>query len=325
MKFEYVGVAAENKGMHVWGSSPIVDSEGRTHLYAAQWSINTQVDFSGWYKDCEIGHYVSNNPEGPFEYLGVAVKDLDKKFNSPHNPTINYIDGKYVLCFIVNEDNKLKTQRIIMYVADDLSDHWRPAKGAEADGTILRKPKDTTIWNYKAKLGVSNPTLIKFKGKYMLYHKSVVPKEPKGSAYTYGVAVSDHLEGPYKIYNKRVTSPKMQLEDAYAFTMNDSVYMLSRDFVGTLGNSGGGLLWKSADGYYFPEDNTIRSYEDLEHYVGKEFLKDASVYRGKKFGKLERAQILFKNGKPAYLYLATGVQVKLGFGSSSHVFKINYE
>ena len=325
MKFEYVGVAAENKGMHVWGSSPIIDKAGKTHLYAAQWPINTQPDFSGWYKDCEIGHYISHSPKGPFKYVGIAVMDKDETFNAPHNPTINYIDGKYVLCFIVNENNKLKTQRIIMYVADDLSDNWKPAKGAEADGTILRKPLDTSIWNHEAKLGVSNPTLIKFNGKYLLYHKSVVPKEPKGSAYTYGVAVSDNLEGPYKIHPKRVTSPKMQLEDSYAFTMNDSVYMLSRDFVGTLGNSGGGLLWKSADGYYFPEENAKRAYEDLEHYVGKEFLKDATAYRGKKPGHLERAQILSVDGKPAYLYLATGVQVKSGFGSSSHVFRINYK
>ncbi len=83
MKFEYVGIASENKGMHVWGSSPIVDKEGKIHLYAAQWPISTQTNFSGWYKDCEIGHYVSNSPEGPFKYLGVAVQDRDKKFNAP--------------------------------------------------------------------------------------------------------------------------------------------------------------------------------------------------------------------------------------------------
>lgn len=325
MKIEYIGNAAEQEGMHVWGSSPIFDKEGRVHLYAAQWSTETQSNFSGWFKDCEIGHYVGDSPKGPFEYLGVAVPDQDSLFNSPHNPTINYIDGKYVLCFIVNENSQLKTQRIIMYVADDLRDNWRPAEGAETDGTILRRPADTTIWNHQARLGVSNPTLLKYKGKYHLYHKSVIPREGKGGAYNYGVAISDRLEGPYQIHPKKVTSKKMTLEDAYAFTMNDSVYMISRDFGATLGNSGGGILWSSSDGYYFPEENTRRAYEDLEHYVGSAFLENATAHRGKKHGHLERAQLLFVDGKPAYLYLATGVQVKPNYGSSSHVFKISFE
>ncbi|BAX78812.1 hypothetical protein ALGA_0418 [Labilibaculum antarcticum] len=325
MKLTYVGVAAEQEGMHVWGSSPVMDKEGKVHLYAAQWPTSTQTNFSGWFKDCEIGHYVSDSPEGPFKYLGVAVHDRDSLFNSPHNPTINYIDGKYVLCFIVNENSKLTTQRIVMYVADDLNDNWRPAKGAEADGTVIRKPQDSTIWNYNAKLGVSNPSLIKYKGQYLLYHKSVIPKQPKGSAYTYGVSVANKLEGPYIPYPEKITPPKMQLEDAYAFTMNDSVYLMSRDFVGSLGSRGGGLLWQSADGFHFDSKSTKRAYEDLEHYVGKAHLENATAYRGKKDGHLERAQILSIQNKPAYLYLATGVQVKPGYGSSSHVFKISFE
>lgn len=325
MKIEYVGRAADNEGMHVWGSSPIQDKDGKTHLYAAQWSTATQPDFNGWYKDCEIGHYVSDSPEGPFEYLGVAVEDKDGLFNSPHNPTISNIDGQYQLCFIVNENSDLKTQRIIMYVADDLNDTWRPAKGAEIDGTILRQTKDSSVWNYTARLGVSNPSLIKYKGKYLLYHKSVVRKEPKGYVYSYGVVVADAVEGPYIHNPTRVTEEKMPLEDAYAFTMKDSVYLMSRDFRGTLGNRGGGLLWKSRDGFSFPAEKTVRAYEDLQHYVGEEHLKDAVSYRGKKDGHLERAQILFIDEKPAYLYLATGVQVKPGYGSSSHVFKISFE
>ena len=325
MKFEYIGDAAQQKGMHVWGSSPVIGKDGKTHLFAAQWPTATQPDFNGWYKDCEIGHYVSDKPEGPFEYVGVAVPDKDGLFNSPHNPTISNLDGQYQLCFIVNENSDLKTQRIIMYVADDLNDTWRPAKGGEADGTILRQSQDPNVWNYTARLGVSNPSLIKYKGKYLLYHKSVVRKEPKGYVYSYGVVVADNVEGPYIHQPTRVTEEAMPLEDAFAFTMKDSVYMISRDFRASLGNSGGGLLWKSGDGFSFPAEKTVRAYEDLQHYVGEEYLKDAVAYRGKKDGHLERAQMLFIDGKPAYLYLATGVQVKPGFGSSSHVFKIRFE
>ena len=114
MKIEYVGRAAENKGMHVWGSSPIKGKDGKTHLFAAQWPTVTQPNFNGWYKDCEIGHYVSDSPEGPFEYVGVVVEDQDGLFNSPHNPTISNIDGQYQLCFIVNENDNLKTQLLLL-------------------------------------------------------------------------------------------------------------------------------------------------------------------------------------------------------------------
>jgi len=325
MSFEYVGIAAENEGMHVWGSSPVIGPDGKVHLYAAQWPMSTQKNFSGWYKDCEIGHYVGDSPEGPFRYVGVAVADQDGSFNSPHNPTVNFIDGRYVLNFIVNENNDLTTQRIVMYVADDLSDNWRPASGAEADGTILRKSMDSTVWSYTAKLGCSNPTLIKYEDKYYLYNKSVVRKQPKGYVYTYGVAIADHLEGPYVHRKERISSPLFPLEDAYAFTMNDSVFFFSRDFGAKKGNQGGGLLWKSADGIHFPTEDVSRAYEDLAHYIGAEALKNAHVYRGSKHGHLERVQILSIDGKPAYAYFAVGLNVKDGFGSSSHVFKIVYK
>ncbi len=321
-EFGYVGIAAEQEGMHVWGSSPVMAPDGKVHLYVAQWPMDTQKDFSGWYKDCEIAHYVGEKPEGPFKFVRVAVPDQDGKFNSPHNPSINYIDGRYVLCFIVNENNDLTTQRIVMYVSDDLNDNWRPAKGAEKDGTMLRKSQDSTVWNYTAKLGVSNPTLVKFNGKYHLYNKSVVRKQPKGYVYTYGVALADNVEGPYIHHPVRITPPDMPLEDAYAFTMNDSVFLFSRDFGARMGNSGGGLLWRSADGFAFDGENISRAYEDLAHYLGEDALEEAYVYRGKKHGHLERAQVLSIDGKPAYVYFATGINLKPGFGSGSHLFKV---
>ncbi|WP_419194086.1 glycoside hydrolase family protein [Novipirellula herctigrandis] len=324
LEFEYVGKAVQTEGMHVWGSSPVIGPDGKVHLYVARWSMMTQKNFSGWYKECEIAHYVGDKPEGPFEFVRVAVPDSDGTFNSPHNPTIKKIDGKYVLCFIVNENSLLKTQRIVMYVADDLNDDWKPAAGAEADGTILRKSTEPGDWNVAAQLGVSNPSLVKHNGKYLLYDKSVVKPYPKAKRgrYNYGVAVSDKLEGPYKHHPKRVTPDSMQLEDAYAFTMNQHVYMLSRDFVGSKGSNGGGLLWKSKEGFFFDAENTTRAYEDLAHYVGKEALSEGKAYRGKIDGHLERAQVLAIDGNPAYLYLATGVNTTPGHGSCSHVFKM---
>ncbi len=322
--FEYIGPAVQREGMHVWGSSPVIGPDGRVHLYVAQWPMDTRPNFSGWYKDCEIAHYVGDTPEGPFEFVRVAVPDEGGLFNSPHNPTVQKIDDLYVLCFIVNENSTLKSQRIVMFVADDLDDTWRPAGGAEADGTILRKSTNPTDWNFTAQLGVSNPTLIKHQGKYLLYDKSVVKKDPaaKRGRYTYGVAISDTLEGPYSHFPEQVTEVGMGIEDAYAFSMNDSVYLISRDFGSKKGSHGGGLLWKSSDGLSFPSSEVTRSYEHLSHYIGEDALKEAKVYRGDLSGRLERPQVLMIDGKPAYLYMATGTNGTPGHGSCSHVFRI---
>ena len=329
LDFEYLNVAVQEKGMHVWGSSPVLGKDGKIHLYVAEWPMpkDPAEKFSGWYKHSRIVHYIGDSPEGPFELVRTAVPDQDGVFNSPHNPTVQYIDGLYVLCFIVNEHNDLRKQRIIMYVSDDLTDNWRPAKGAAPDGTILTATKDTAIWNYGARLGVSNPSLIKHRGHYMLYYKSVVPDfqnpdDRNSWDYGYGVADSEDLEGPYQCNPNRVTDPGIELEDAYAFTLNGEVYMLSRDMEGSMGTRGGGLLWHSANGYTFLGKNTQRAYEDLAFYFDKDALENVFVFRGSKGGDLERPQLLKIDGKPAYLYMATGINTKEGFGSASHIFKL---
>lgn len=327
--FEYLGKAIEKKDTHVWCTSAIMDKKGKFHFYVSEWPIpkDPSERFSGWFKHCQIVHYVADSPRGPFEFVRTVVKDLDGKFNAPHNPTVKYLDGKYILSFIVNENDDISKTRIIMYVSDGLNDNWRPIKGGEADGTVLRAPKDSSIWSHKAILGVCNPSLIKYKNKFMLYHKVVIPhknpsKQNNGRDYGYGVAVSDKLEGPYKFFPNRVTADGVQLEDAYAFEFDGKVCMLSRDYMGSKGTRGGGLLWVSSDGYNFSNESTIRSFEELKDYVPEHSLQNTTVYRGSVDGDLERPQLLYVNGIPKYMYVASGINTRAGCGSTSHVFKI---
>lgn len=333
LDLDYIGLAVQKKGTHVWGTSPVVGKDGKVHLYVAQWPIpkNKKEGFKGYFTTSEIAHYVGDTPDGPFEFVRIAVPDQDGTFNAPHNPTIKFIDGRYVLCFIVNENDDRTKQRIIMYVADDLNDDWQPAKGAEPDGTILRCPDDHKIWNHNSLRGVTNPSLIKYKGEYLLYFKSATPdheKDPNdfyNREFGYGVATSKTLEGPYEFYPERLTSKEMELEDVYAFSYGDNIYMISRDLGATLGDKEGGLLWKSDDGFNFQVKETQRAFESLVSYVGEEALDGANKYRGSLKGQLERPQLLIIDGKPTYMYSATGVNVNDGYGSCSHVFKITVE
>jgi len=328
--YEYVGLAVQQKGTHVWGTSPVIGKDGKTHLFVAQWPIpkDKKERFSGYYKTSEIAQYVGDSPEGPFEFVRMAVRDQDGTFNAPHNPTIQFIGDQYVLCFIVNSNEDRGTQRIIMYVADDPNGEWRPARGAESDGTILRRPDDTSIWCHNSVRGVANPALLKHNGEYHIYFKAAIPdpeKEPSFSnrEFGYGVATSQTLEGPYQFHHERLTSQEMELEDVYAFSYDDRVYMLSRDIGATLGGKEGGLLWESKDGIHFPKEKTTRAFESLATYLDEGALDGAAKYRGSEKGQLERPQMLIVDGEPAYLYVATGLSPEEGFGSCSHVFKLN--
>ena len=82
------------------------------------------------------------------------------------------------------------------------------------------------------------------------------------------------------------------------------------------------MLWKSSTGFHFNKKDVTRAYEDLEHYVGKEALKDGTAYRGRLHGHLERAQVLAIDDQPKFLYMATGVNTTPNHGSCSHVFRI---
>jgi hypothetical protein len=333
LDFEYVGLAVQKKDTHVWGTSPVMGRDGKVHLYVAEWPIpkDKKKGFNGYFTTSEIAHYIGDSPKGPFEFVRMAVTDKNGSFNAPHNPTIKLIDDQYVLCFIVNENDDRGKQRIIMYVSDDLNDEWRPAKGAEPDGTILRKPDDASVWNHRSVRGVANPTLIKHNDQYLLYFKSAIPDPEKDAndfknrEFGYGVATSKTLQGPYEIHAERLTSKEMELEDAYAFSYGGAMYMVSRDIAATLGDKEGGLLWKSDDGLNFSATDTQRAFESLVSYVGQEALEGAKNYRGSLKGQLERPQLLIQNGQPTYLYVATGVNPNQGFGSSSHVFKVKVE
>lgn len=336
LKLDCLGVAVKRENTHVWGSSPIIGPDGKVHLYVAQWDRPVSNQFGGktadgkktsWVDSSQIAHYVGDKPEGPFEFVRIAVADRDGDFNAPHNPTIKYIDGKYVLLFIVNSGDT-PSQRILMYVADDLSDNWRPAAGAEPDGTMLRPSKDPKIWDHVAVLGNTNPCLIKHDGKYELYFKAVIPAEEgkgyQGQAkiFTYGVALSDTLEGPYIKEPERVTRADLSIEDAYVFAHDDKVWMFSRDMSGVQG--GGGLLWVSDDGMAFDFEKAVLGFHHLDQYIGKKEAAKLKNYRGSKEGHLERPQILFIDEKPAYLYLATGLGFPAPYGSCSYVFKMTF-
>ena len=107
--WQYVGIAVEEPGYTIWGTSPIIGDDGKIHLFVARWPGNTVE--SGWRLQSEIAHYVGDSPEGPFRFSDVALngagKDTWDKV-SVHNPAIHKVGDLFVLLYITGIIRQLK-------------------------------------------------------------------------------------------------------------------------------------------------------------------------------------------------------------------------
>ncbi|MDP4189007.1 MAG: hypothetical protein Q8905_13240, partial [Bacteroidota bacterium] len=153
------------------------------HLFVSRIPVlpddkNPKKGFECWYSSSEIAQYTANKPEGPFRFCKVLLKPRDApagtwNCGTQHNPTIKYIDGKYVLFFHTNTstvDNWTKKIHVIgMITATDINGPWTAPK------MVLAPPAttDTAIWSHKIFGGIDNPALLKNpkNGKYYLYYR----------------------------------------------------------------------------------------------------------------------------------------------------------
>jgi hypothetical protein len=314
--WEYAGIAVEEEGYTIWGSSPIQDEEGKTHLFVARWPAELKVD-PGWRSHSEIAHYVSPSPEGPFRFSDLALtgsgEDTWDKYGT-HNPTIHKVGDRYVLLYIGNNNPATPphpaNQQIGMAISSSLYGPWEKVNG---DGLILSPPTDSSYWNYGASNGVNNPALLCHpRGDYYLYFKS------EGGQM--GLARSAKIQGPYKQEPGPVTSNERTIEDGYAFIYRDKICLLTTDNHGIL-EQGGGLLWVSDDGLQFTLAE--QGFYPVEKYLGKKMLRNASRHYGGKLIKFERPQLLMIHEEPAYLYVTSGHHIFGKESCASYVMRFN--
>lgn len=298
-QWEYAGIAVEEPGYTVWGSSPIMDEQGKVHLFVARWPAELKVD-PGWRSHSEIAHYVGPGPEGPFEFSDIALagtgKDTWDKYGA-HNPAIHRAGNTYILLYIANDNPETpphsSNQCIGMALSSSLYGPWEKVHG---DGLILAPPEDTAYWNYGSSNGVTNPALLAHPdGKFYLYFKT------EGNRM--GVALSSEIQGPYVQLPEPVTANAMTIEDGYAFLYGDKICLLTTDNHGIL-EKGGGLLWESDDGLHFRLAE--QGFYTAERYLGADRLSKARRHYGGEIIKFERPQLLMQDHEPAYLYVTSG-------------------
>jgi hypothetical protein len=312
-QWSFSGVAVQEAGYHVWCTSPVLDDLGKVHLFVSRWPRAFGVD-PGWRSHSEIAHYVGDTPAGPFRFSDIALKgtglDTWDKYGM-HNPTIHRVGQQYVLLYIANNDFHQPphpaNQQIGMALSSSPFGPWTKVNG---DGRILSPPANPGYWNHRAGNGVVNPALLPYKGGYLLYFKS---KDAK-----MGLAVAEHLTGPYVQFPSPVTANSRRIEDGYAFVMGDDICLLTTDNDGIL-KKGGGLLWKSRDGVDFQRYEA--GYHLMDSYVDARDMKPVWHYGPRNLKKFERPQVLIQDGKPAWLYVASGCNIMGGDCTVSYVLK----
>lgn len=273
-----------------WGMAPIYDDAGRVHIF------NSIIPNDGsWIEDSKIAHWVADQPEGPYTLLGDVFACDEASY---HNPQVSKVGETFVLVYLLNRytDANGSKQEVGIATARSLMGPWVESphnpilKATEANGQHA-----------------SNPTFVATpEGQFRIYFKTMTTHE--GKVYReISLATSGAIEGPYEVYAKNplisYAEHKVDIEDPYAFYYNGKYYMILEDrqnvkglLLGTKDGKarpGGwrpGLIYQSEDGIDWGLPKV--GYQTNEHYFGHELARS------------ERPSILWKDGKPDYLYLA---------------------
>ncbi len=316
---EWVGKAVDEPDYYVWCTSPIMGDDKKVHLFCSRWPKRYKM--LGWKTHSEIAHYVADKPEGPFRFVDVALPANPGApwNNSMHNPAIARADGKWVLLYISFDYRKkmpyLTDGRFYtaMAVSKSLNGPW---KKLGDDGMIFTPSADPNHWTYQA-WAMDNPTFLAYGGKYYIYFKA--GKQQRKSRY--GYAVADRLEGPYRLSDTPCTDNIDYIEDATAFVWNGKVCLLTNDNYGThTGKPGQGILWRSDVPTHFSLRDAEIGFRLVTDYYQADLSKVSKLY-GQDF-KFERPGILMIDGKPAYFYGPSGLNLEGADHTCSYVLKI---
>jgi len=302
-KLSAVGRILEMEDWYVWGTSPIYGPDRSVHVFFSRWPAAKKM--GGWINSSEIAHAVSDKPEGPYRFVSTVLAPRGEGYwdgTTCHNPHIQFVDGKYCLFYMGNSNRKTDTKRVGLAWSDSLYGPWE-----RLDAPLL-EPSGEEAWDNHC---TTNPSFIKHPdGQYWLYYKSWNSSEYYNSDHPsvrgnrkYGLAVADNLFGPY---TKHPSNPVVdfstregnaQLEDAFIYHEGGKFKMLARD-MGFFDHEVG-LFLESNDGLSWSEP--LIAYFNMKHYRDEPPAPDHL----KRYGRLERPQLLFDNGKPVYLFTAS--------------------
>jgi hypothetical protein len=302
-------------GWYVWCGAPTRTADGRCHLYYSRWPASKGFS-PGWAIYSEIAYAVADKPEGPYQFVNVALPPRGEDFwdgACTHNPNILQKDGKFYLFYMGNHGDGTyavhrNNQRIGVAVADRPKGPWK-----RFDKPIVDVSDDPTAFD---SLCVTNPAAaVRPDGGILLIYKAVEKAQGKvmGGKVRYGAALADHPEVPYTkkpghIFESSSDDGKtwMLAEDPFIWFSSkygNRYFAVARDVVGRFtGVSGGIAMFQSKDGL---------SWEPATHpkVLGDHFTwADGSL----SLTRIERPALLISDGIPIMLFGATDGYQKNG-------------
>ena len=297
----------------VWGSSVIKGEDGKYHMFADRWAKD--LGFGAWVTNSEVVHAVSDKPEGPYAFSDVALPVRGADFFDglvTHNPRVIFFEGTYYLYYFGTtydftiptagckwEDDWFErawmNKRIGVASSKSLFGPWermehpviepRPGKW---DATITTNPSP-----------VVNPDT----GKILLMYKS--SQFSSRPPLLLGVAEASHPQGSYhRLSDEPIfrfdndINKDNDVEDPFIWWSEDHYELIMKDRFGHIcGEEGGGVHAVSRNGVGWTLSDPIKAYSRKIVWDNHTTTIQANF---------ERPFLLFEDGKPAYLFAATG-------------------
>ncbi len=306
--------ANKNSGLHrenhtVWGSSVIIGEDGKYHMFSSSWLVNQAAS---WYTDSTIVHSVSDTPEGPYEFLSVAIPPRGEGYWDAimtHNPTIvKYPDG-YAIFYLgtsgrptgdIKVDNMtyFNNKRIGVATSKSLDGPWE-----RYDKPIL-EPREEGHWDCCM---TSNPApYVKEDGSVIMIYKScdMFPDLHTKDIRTHlhGVATAPSVLGPYTPqgdYLFKDYPVPFRTEDCHIWFEDGKYQMLAKVFA-----DGQEIFEGGGGGYHATSEDGINWVMDEEPLIYTRTLEwdDGTTTT---FDRRERVSVLKdKDGKATHLFFA---------------------
>lgn len=290
---------------YVWGGSVVAGPEGKYHMFYSRWPRST--GFKGWLTHSEIAHAVSDEPGGPYRHVDVALPARGAaKWDGlcTHNPTIDFFDGQYHLYYTGNTGDGKNTkdynwthrnnQRIGVAVADHPRGPWTRSDQPLIDASPDEDAHDALM--------TTNPSVCRRPdGTYLMVYKCAGKKKnpPAYGPVTHMVAVSDSPTGPFQKLPDPVFTAQgdsFPAEDPYIWVQDGRFFAIVKDMRGSFtGKRHSMAVFESNDGvkWQLATNPLLTTAQVNWHNGGIETVE-----------RLERPQLLLKDGVPAILFCA---------------------
>ncbi len=293
-------------GYWVWCGSVIRGEDGRYHMFASRWPKRYPF-FEGYVFYSEVVRASADRPEGPYRFEEIVLPVRGENLwdgRMTHNPTLHKSGDTFLLYYIGSTyagdapgEEELRSGkaklgrsydniRIGLATAKSVRGPW-----VRRDRPIL-EPRPGK-WDGKI---VTNPAAcVRRDGSVLLIYRSNTPQGLR-----LGAARAATFEGPYERISDE---PVLQLpggnfvEGPYIWDAGGHFEMVAKDMTGGItGEKHAGVHALSDDGLNWRPAPQPKAYSRTVKWSdGAETTQ----------GSLERPQLLFENGKPAYLFAAT--------------------